>query len=65
MSNVSIDHHDQEFIRAALKARLREFGKGYQGSYAEDLEIAAIQRLAEQIGGRFTITPGAGSFSVE
>ena len=50
---VEILDGDQEYVLEALERRLVELGKEYQNTFQQDLEISALQRTANQMGGVF------------
>lgn len=47
---IDLNSEDVPFMLNALVSRLNEIGENYQRSYAEDVEISALKRVARQLG---------------
>lgn len=61
---IKIEKDDVEYLIGALECRLREIGKGYEKSYAEDTEITTLQNFAKQLGVYFQLNGGNTGFTV-
>ncbi|MDX6088120.1 hypothetical protein ACLMM6_12680 [Xanthomonas campestris pv. incanae] len=65
MKNVEIPDEDIEHIIRAIRKRLESIGPDYSGSHTDDFEIAALVRLAKQLGYIIEITKSGNGFTIK
>jgi len=54
-NSLTLESGDTEMLLNILWVRLHSIVSNYGSSYAEDVEISAIQRLSAQLGEHFSI----------
>lgn len=63
---IEIDNSDAPALLDAIEAQLTRLGAKYDKSWAADLEVAALRRVATSLDVEFDFESGAGStFSVK